>query len=110
MEEKEKEKFKPDKKSDIWSLGLVFYDIFYGKKCKKIPFNDIVDVHEKLQVIKMEGNKIYNNYCLWEEGLEITENIRGMIESCLQVNMKNRPSCDEIMQKLMKEKLNELKN
>ncbi|EGR32229.1 protein kinase domain protein [Ichthyophthirius multifiliis] len=74
-----------DTKSDIWSLGCVFYEI----TTLKPPFRaeDMEGLYKK--VIKGHYPKISSNYSL---------DLAHIIRSLLQVQSNLRPSCDEILQ------------
>lgn len=70
-------------KSDLWSVGIIIYQMIYGK----VPF----DVGNFVQLIqKVNNEKI--NYKV--DQIEISKNGLNLIQNLLQINVDNRLSWD----------------
>ena len=85
-------------KSDIWSIGIILYQM----AALKMPFNgkNINEVYYNLSHVKMQ--ELPNIY---------SENLSLMIKKILKKDPNERPSCDEILEdKIIKEKIRELFN
>jgi len=74
-----------DSKSDIWSLGCVVYEMITLKP----PFRaaDMNGLFKR--VCKGAYPPIGNNY---------SPELASVVARCLQVNPKDRPSCDQILE------------
>jgi NIMA (never in mitosis gene a)-related kinase len=84
-------------KSDLWSIGCVIYELCTFRP----PFkgNNMDELFKN--VCRGKINKIPGLY---------SDDVWKMIEMLLQVNSKNRPSCEEFLEsKLIKKKIKEMK-
>lgn len=73
-----------DKKSDIWSLGCVIYEMITLRP----PFrgNDMQQLYRK--ILKGIYEKIPSKY---------SQDLSNLIAACLKVNPAHRPTCDELL-------------
>jgi len=96
--------FEDDKRSDIWSLGIVFYHIFIKSTKSKLVFPwshlDTTDHRFKTKVLE-EKNQAINQYLNREMvGHGVLREIIDLINKCLQVDLQRRPLIEEILGKL----------
>jgi len=92
----ENEPFKLDAKNDVWSLGLILFNLFIGKFNDAIPWIAELKNEEKMRsIIKSEENK-KNEYCKVKNGVHVK--IVDMINRFLQVDMKRRLGEKEILE------------
>lgn len=116
------------KQSDIWSLGIAFYQLFFSRNKYAISFpwkmtasrllstiekdgEEGVLLKKELESIIMKERKQRNEYFANKEkseATEIFENLTKVVNECCQVNAENRPKIEEILQRL-KENENLLK-
>ena len=95
--------FENNPKSDIWSLGIVFYKIFVDDSNIIFPWSyyfknknkQEYDKRIKEQILgeKLKKNHYIDNHPNWELG--------ALLNECLQVNLENRPTIDEILENLI---------
>lgn len=71
-------------KCDIWSLGIVLYQLFYGK----VPWHalDIVEL----------ANKIKNEPIIFQAGIPISPELKDFIVRCLRYEESERIGWDEL--------------
>jgi serine/threonine protein kinase len=69
--------------ADIWSIGVVYYQLLYGK----YPYHGLND-YQILKKIKTSRPDFY--------GVNLSDKARDFIDRCLTVNPKNRISWKEI--------------
>ena len=78
-------------KTDIWSLGVIFYLIVVGVN----PFG------ENEKDLKIVQKNINNAIFSFPEGMTIEPKIKEMIQQCLTVEQKKRPKIEDIMKVLV---------
>ncbi|RZC36151.1 dual specificity protein kinase TTK [Asbolus verrucosus] len=81
-------KYKISFKSDVWSLGCILYQLVY----RKTPFQHITQMWMKLSTLLDPNHKIDYPDVGW-----VPPKIINTMKSCLQHNMKLRPSVDELI-------------
>jgi len=79
---------KISRKTDVWSLGCILYNLAYGK----MPFGDIKIPVMKLQAIMNPDHKI----AFPTENMD--SQLVDVIKSCLTRDVKTRPSIDQLLQ------------
>ncbi|KAF5291455.1 hypothetical protein FQR65_LT01766 [Abscondita terminalis] len=80
--------YKINCKSDVWSLGCIFYELLYGNP----PFGHIKNTSAKLSTIMDPDHKI--NYPTFQS---IPRKFIDTIKNCLQYDVKNRISIDDLI-------------
>ena len=104
------DKFQNNPKSDIWSIGLIFIEIFFKEKKNKIffpwthLFNDKGDdFNEKIrEIIQNEKEKDTSEFIRKESIGDFTmDQIFNIIDRCLQIKIDLRPNIDEILELLI---------
>ena len=78
-------------KTDIWSLGVIFYLIVVGVN----PFG------ENEKDLKIVQKNINNAIFTFPEGVVIDSKIKEMITQCLSVDQKKRPKIEDITKILL---------
>ena len=78
-------------KTDIWSLGVIFYLIVVGVN----PFG------ENEKDLKIIQKNINNAIFTFPEGLTIDSKIKEMITQCLSVDQKKRRKIEDITKILL---------
>lgn len=71
-------------KCDIWSIGLIFYEMIYGK----LPYT----ARSQYELI----TKIQNNPLQFHFSIAISDECKNFIKGCLQPDEKNRFDCIQI--------------
>ena len=98
--------FENTAKSDIWSLGIVFHEIFINNLNVIFPWskhftsnqrkNYDNEIHREIQKAKTQ-----KNHYVEENTSNFPVEILKLINECLQVESDNRPSIDEILEILI---------
>jgi len=98
------EQFLNHPKSDIWSLGVVFYRIFIENKKIVFPWSDChqpkkMSYQEKLraQINKEMGLK--NMFA--KKIAKVDAEIMNLINECLQVDLNRRPNIEDVLENLV---------
>lgn len=79
-------KMKYNKKSDIWSLGCIIYELCTLNPCFEIQNND--DRISKDNILELSYNKNNLKNC--------NEKLKNLIESCLKKDYKERPDINKV--------------
>ena len=94
-----------DSKSDIWSLGILFYKIFVSEKNVVFPWSYLFQYKTKTSypnqiklVILDEKEKPINKYLNKREKIEPLKTITELINECLQVEKERRPDISKILE------------
>ena len=77
-------------KSDVWSFGLMYYELLHGKKL----FGNRSTKKEQLETFNNYKN--YNPF-----SAKIPPRLKGLIESCLLLDESERPSITQLNYKLI---------
>ena len=80
-------------KTDIWSLGAMFFFILFGK-------NPFVDNEKNIKEIH---NNIVNVKYSFPKDKKIPEKYQNLIQMCLKYEPKDRPKIDDIVKILMED-------
>lgn len=85
----------PDRKSDLYSFGILFYEMVSGKK----PFTGEA------------ASVIYNQVYVQPEQLSkrINKNIKNLIDSCLEKNPDKRPLSADIVCYILQKEIDKIK-
>lgn len=89
-------------KNDIWSLGLILYEFFFGDFQKKISFlskikgeaEDMIKIKSEIELEKLKPEK--NFFFKSGENNILNEKIINIINSCVQMSQDKRPTAYEI--------------
>ncbi len=74
-------------KSDIWSIGVVFYQLIYGK----LPFPALTLDELKDKVIRYSGSRLYFN-----ENFDTSDEIKELLCRMLEPDVNNRINWSEL--------------
>ena len=86
-----------DYKTDIWSLGIVLYELC----CLKLPFQGNNIAQLSMKILKGSYSPLPNNY---------SNDIKVLVKKMLNVNKNKRPSIIDILNyRIIKEKIEEFK-
>lgn len=80
-------------KTDVWSLGCIFYQMVY----QRTPFQHVQQLYAKLAIIMNPNHQISYPALDW-----VPEKIIETIKSCLQFNIKDRPSIVDLIEEYEK--------
>ncbi|KAK5642488.1 hypothetical protein RI129_008655 [Pyrocoelia pectoralis] len=83
-----KPKYKLKYKTDVWSLGCIFYQLVY----QRTPFQHVEHLWAKLALIMNPDHEIKYPTLDW-----VPEKFIGTIKSCLQYNIMDRPSIIDLI-------------
>ena len=97
--------FLNDPKSDIWSLGIVFYRIFMENKNVVFPWSLSLKRRSNEKFNKsirrtIEQEMHVKNKFVKQKTTNLPWEIVTLINECLQVKIGNRPSIDDILENL----------
>ena len=102
--------FENSSKSDIWSIGLIFNEIFFQEKNNIITFpwskmfnDEEEDQYEKIrEIIVTEKEKNGCNFIRKENSGDWSiDQVVNIINRCLQIKSDLRPNIDEILELLI---------
>jgi len=100
-------KAKFGRSSDIWSLGIVFYQMVFNR----LPLPNL-DPYQRMMTICNEDYKIEfpDNNALDQHPKAVQSQILDILESCLQRDPQRRPSIPELLDHAFLRQTNEVKS
>ena len=74
-------------KSDVWSFGIIAFELIYGR----LPWKDKIEsvLFEKITTTSVEE--------LFDADVQLTDNFKNFITSCLQIDFDKRATPEYIV-------------